>query len=50
MSGFRDAVSSAYAIMQIPVNVCGYTVTCWQLFLFFAVASVLLTFLFGIFK
>lgn len=50
MAVFRTCISAAYAIMQTHVYVFDYTLTLWQIFLFFGVAGCLLELFFGMMK
>lgn len=50
MAMFHTCISAAYEIMQTRVYLFDYTLTLWQIFLFFAVAGCLLDLFFGMMK
>lgn len=50
MDTFASYVNAAYQVMQVHLDICGFDITMWQLFMFTALAGALLSLLFGIFE
>lgn len=50
METFKSVLSVAFNILQINLNVFGYSVTFWQILVFFVLASVALSLFYGMMR
>ena len=50
MENFKTVLTTAFNILQIRLDVFGYTMTFWQILLFFILAGALLSLFYGITK